>query len=268
MTADSVNSIIEEVYNSLPTELRAGWGEPADPRHRQAFDTWLNSESEPASDQVPGITNLAASIHRLRPELRLKFPALVGAHRAAYLLWFTRHVAPHCNLAPARLAAIHAGFNRWAVLLDPARSEPGELPLTRLASFIYDTRADQQLDFPVLHGNARVSYVRWFMAHALTEYTFDDCCMDAVIDTYRAWAKAESARDPYFGRGVPIVTNLGAYMHSTRLDLQQLFPDPYGVHRVDFAEWFIHTVRSEERFGREMTIPVLISWAKGRERPP
>jgi hypothetical protein len=161
---------------------------------------------------------------------------------------------------PVRTASANTFFH-WlnAPSSDRWRGDP---PLTNLAVYIYDSRRDLQDEHPGLNPKNRVDYVRWFLAHAQREHELDSVFIRSLRDLYMKWAKAPCAQDPLGRNGVPIITNFGAWMYSFRRELQSRFPDLYGEHRVDFAVWFAHSTRIEEKDGVELVLPVVTSWAK------
>jgi hypothetical protein len=57
--------------------------------------------------------------------------------------------------------------------------------------------------------------------------------------SFFAWANAPAADDPQGADGPLPLTNLALYAYRSRADVQEIYPDVFGRHRPDVAEWFI-----------------------------
>jgi hypothetical protein len=86
--------------------------------------------------------------------------------------------------------------------------------------------------------------------------------------SFLAWLNSPAAADPKAGKLAPVVTELGAYLHSIRPDVRNSMSDLYGVHRVDFANWFIASASREYQLDRSFALPVIRSWAERVGRVP
>jgi hypothetical protein len=151
-----------------------------------------------------------------------------------------------------------SAFREW--LNAPSTKYGGENPpITNLAAWLYDKRVDLQSTFPRLSGTTRIEFVQWYLIHAQREYDLDDHFVAPMQQAALAWATSRSAADP---QGVPLVTNLGAYLHATQSNLQKRFPDIYGEHRVDFADWYLYHAELERCPRRDLIVPVVLSWAR------
>ena len=69
---------------------------------------WLNAPA-PGYARTPGLTRLAATLYRLRPDLQAAFPDVAGKHGKGYAHWFLEHASaqervPAMLLEPARAA--------------------------------------------------------------------------------------------------------------------------------------------------------------------
>jgi hypothetical protein len=62
--------------------------------------------------------------------------------------------------------------------------------------------------------------------------------------SFLSWLRAAATDDPETGKA-PLVTNLALAIHSSRGDVQRLFPDPLGCDRLGFAEWFLHNAQRD-----------------------
>jgi hypothetical protein len=148
-------------------------------------------------------------------------------------------------------------FFAWLNAPSPGDGEP---MLSNLAMHIYNTRLDLQLEYPSLEGMSRAGFALWFLENAAAEYDLDEAFICRMAESFQKWSMAPV--EPEGNDGLPVVTKLGACMHGIRRDLQCAFPDLYGRHRIDFAEWFIHNAQQEYGVGREQILPVILSWAE------
>jgi hypothetical protein len=85
----------------------------------------------------------------------------------------------------------------------------------------------------------------------------------AGSDTFYHWLTDRAAKDPA-GQGVPTITNLMAYFHRQRADLQKLYPDPYGEHRIGYLLWYLRNAATEYDLDAALIEPVqqaLLAWA-------
>ena len=81
---------------------------------------------------------------------------------------------------------------------------------------------------------------------------------------YYPWLNAVSENDPHAGRIAPVITNLGSYLHRTRADLREAFPDLYGTDRVAFSHWFTEVSFVGSRvLDPYFVVPVYESWLNG-----
>jgi hypothetical protein len=81
--------------------------------------------------------------------------------------------------------------------------------------------------------------------------------------SYLAWLGAPAEKDPNQD-GLPLVTNLAAYIHSARIDLQAEYPDPFGRNRADFAAWFLRSAADEYALDPVLVVPMrdsYVAWA-------
>jgi glycosyltransferase involved in cell wall biosynthesis len=88
---------------------------------------WLNA---PASAKAPGLTRLAHTLYRLRPDLQSAFPDVTGVHARSYAHWFVEHAREQASFDETFIAPVR----RW---LDsssdeaPATPEAGKSVLAR-----------------------------------------------------------------------------------------------------------------------------------------
>ncbi|MEP7071570.1 MAG: sulfotransferase domain-containing protein [Verrucomicrobiota bacterium] len=83
-------------------------------------------------------------------------------------------------------------------------------------------------------------------------------------DNFYTWLNAAAESDPYSGRQIPVVTNVGAYLHQGRPDLQRAFPDLYRRHRAAFSHWFVlHASVEYPLLDTRFPAGVCESWVKG-----
>jgi hypothetical protein len=87
--------------------------------------------------------------------------------------------------------------------------------------------------------------------HAARGYQLDQAYVTPLRQAYLEWAIRPDAQDPALHAGgagrhadVLDLSNLAVHFYLRHPDLQAAFPDLYGLHRVDFARWFIeHAAR-------------------------
>lgn len=65
--------------------------------------------------------------------------------------------------------------------------------------------------------------------------------------------------------GLPILTKIMLKVWESRNDLQEVFPDVWGQHRVAFCQWYIDSVQREYGFSQEYVDPVIKSMKKWAE---
>jgi hypothetical protein len=195
-----------------------------------SFYDWLNrpAASDPeggAGD--PAITELAHRLYETRPDLRAKFPDIFGAGRVAFAEWFLLDAPREYGLD--RVFTAGSPFSRGPVFSD---GTPAARVLVRLYLGLPASVRARWPDPSVVGG-----------------------------DSFLAWLNAPAAADPRHGTKAPVVTELGAYLHSVRPDVAAAMPDPYGEQRVDYAGWFLSCAVEEYKLDRKFTLPVVRSWA-------
>jgi hypothetical protein len=75
-----------------------------------------------------------------------------------------------------------------------------------------------------------------------------------------SWANAPADEDPFTDQVAPQITNLLAFIHRRRADLQQIFFDLFGAHRMASAMWFLRYAPYEYQLDRRFLLPVVLSW--------
>lgn len=231
-----VPPIIMKLYYDLPLAQRDRW---TDPRSIEgdSFYNWLNraAAADPSGGQTaPVITELAHYLHRVRSDVQPAFPDIFGASRSAYFDWFLFNARQEYGL-PHRFVAQNP-FSKSHLFSDGTRS-------ARVIVRIY-------LDLP---SSMRQ---RWSAPDL------------AGPGSFLAWLNSPAAADPRGGLVAPIITELGAYLHSIRPDVRERWPDIYGAHRVDFSQWFLASAAREYDLDRAFCLPIIRSWAQGVDRVP
>jgi hypothetical protein len=146
----------------------------------------------------------------------------------------------------------------FAWLNASSENHDGDPPISNLADYIYQKRVDLRQVFPNLQGWTRIAFIQWFLIHAQREYDLDDHFINTMQRKVQEWAILPARGDT----GVPVVTNLGAYLHATQPKLEEKFPNIYGEHRVDFAVWFLYHAVLERCRRRDLILPIILSWAR------
>ncbi len=71
---------------------------------------------------------------------------------------------------------------------------------------------------------------------------------------------AAAEEDAFGAEAVPRVTNLAAFIHSQRPDLQTAFPDIFDLNRLGYACWFLRYAGHRYQLDRSFLTPVALSW--------
>jgi hypothetical protein len=82
--------------------------------------------------------------------------------------------------------------------------------------------------------------------------------------SFYAWVNSPAEADPD-RRNAIFLTNLAAFIHSTRADLQDSFPDLFGHDRLGYALWFVGRAQVECEIAATLVRPVrdaLLAWAR------
>ena len=84
-----------------------------------------------------------------------------------------------------------------------------------------------------------------------------------------SWANAPADTDSNQGRtAIPLISNLAAFIHRLRPDLQSAFPDIFAAHRVGYAIWFLRYAEYSYQLDQRFFIPVALSWLRRDGRIP
>lgn len=152
-------------------------------------------------------------------------------------------------------------FFRW--LNSPAEGETavaGGLPaMTQLAAFILYWRADVQKAFPRPRDENRIDFLEWFINTAPVEYGLTAAYVDPVRIPFMSWANAAADGDSA-PLPLPLVSNYMMHYYRQRQDLRQAYPEPFGLDRLDFVNWFVLTGRWEHKLHRDFVVPMVSSW--------
>lgn len=233
----AITPVLMKLYFELPRSLRLRWPNPR-ATGAGSFFAWLNQPAEGDSHRAhatPVITELAAYLYTTRPDLCHAFPDLFGADRWRFHEWFLFTARKEYALAPSFLQA------------NP---------------FPENDRFDDGT--PTCYLFVRL----WTLLPAATRARWPDPASTKPSDSFLNWLSSPAHADPDAER-VPVITELGAFLHSIRPDVARAMPDLYGRHRVDFSNWFISSAREEYSLGRRFTLPVIRSWAEiGGSRVP
>ena len=143
-----------------------------------SFYAWMcaRAEADPQSrGSLPIVTNLAAYIHRQRPDLQAHFPDLYGQSRVDYVLWFSRAAGQVYQLDEVFLEPARLSFRLWANAPSDQDARPRSAPtlITNVAAHVYRQRPDLQVAYPDVYGADRVAYVQWFIRHGIPAYELE-----------------------------------------------------------------------------------------------
>lgn len=228
--------LLVRLWFDLPASRRLQWPEPRRTGPGSLF-AWLVSPaaSDPVTENRPAIVSeLAAYIYSIRPDIVATFPDIFGRDRLAFVEWFIVNAQKEYGLHDSLVRADpFAGFTHFS-------------NGTRIARVL----VRMYLDLP------EAMRKRWPQPVSNGEGSF------------LAWLNSPAAADPSGGVMAPMITELGAYLHSIRPDVRQSWPDLYGKHRVDFTQWFLASAAREYDLDRAFTLPVIRSWAQSVDRVP
>jgi hypothetical protein len=101
--------ILDELLQSVAPEKRASWNAILDTSSPDCFFNWANAAADAnafGSEAVPRITNLAAFVHRQRPDLQTAFPDIFDLNRLGYASWFLRYAGHRFQLHRSFLTPI------------------------------------------------------------------------------------------------------------------------------------------------------------------
>jgi hypothetical protein len=225
-----ITPVLMKAYFDLPINLRARWLAPHS-TSRESFFTWLNQPA--AADPIPSqpnpvISELAHYIYGQRSDLQTAFPDHFGTNRSEFYDWFLFNARKEYSLPSCFVT---------------------QNPFSDATKFSDDT------------VNARILVRAYLNLPEALRARWPDPSK-AGKDSYLTWLKTQAKADPSDGKNTPIITELGAYLYSIRSDVRSIMPDLYGMHRVDFADWFISSAAKEYRLDRSLILPVINSWAQ------
>jgi hypothetical protein len=88
---------------------------------------------------------------------------------------------------------------------------------------------------------------------------------NAILDTsspdcFFRWANAPAEEDVFGAEAIPRITNLAAFIHSQRPDLQTAFPDIFDLNRLGYAGWFLRYAGHRYQLDRSFLTPIALSW--------
>ena len=225
-----ITPVLMKAYFDLPSDLRARWLAP-DLTSAGSFYTWLNqpAAADPVKDRPnPIISELAYYIYRQRSDLQTIFRDPFGVDRSEFIAWF--------HLEAKKEYSLPSCFFEYGVPANFSFAHGRPLPRVLVRAYL-----DQPLK--------------------VRESWKDQ--LDKPEPSFISWIKAPAAADPFLGKVAPIITELGAYIHSIRADLKKNMPDLYRANRVDFSDWYISNASKEYGLDQSLIEPVIKSWAKG-----
>lgn len=180
-------------FSAAQTEQR--WPDFADASDG-SFYAWMRARADGdphgRGGKLPIVTNLAAYIHRMRPDLQAHFPDLYGQSRAEYVLWFIRAASRVYQLDEVFLQPARLSFKLWANAPSEqdARRSAAPTLITNFAEHVYRQRPDLQASYPDVYGADRVAYVRWFIRSGIPAYELDGSyALPFAVSWTAGWAR-------------------------------------------------------------------------------
>jgi GT2 family glycosyltransferase/glycosyltransferase involved in cell wall biosynthesis/SAM-dependent methyltransferase len=92
------------------------------------------------------------------------------------------------SCAPA--STDEGSFFAWlnAVAPIPAAGRYAELPVTHLAAYLYQQRADLRTAFPDLASEDRARFTQWFLQYSRDEYGLDPAFLESTASAWERWS--------------------------------------------------------------------------------
>jgi hypothetical protein len=202
-------SFMTELYR-YARNRGARWPHPRATHDNDGFLAWVNAPAgdDPSPGSLPRITNLAAYVHRIRADVQEAYPDVFRRHRHAYARWFLNHAREEFDLPDAFLDPVRDSLN-------PFRGHAGfdnGLPVVPIIIELY--------------LSIEQCSVRW-----------PQPWITGSQDSFCAWINAPADGDSRDGSR-PLITNLAAYVHRARADVQDAYPNLFGDDRHALALWF------------------------------
>lgn len=201
------------------------WEDPFDAASPEGLPAWL---SKPALRNL-GLPKVALCLWDSEPELQRSYPLDSRAGVLAFAVWILN--------TGGRLHGIDQRFlQALAVSLNA-------LPESLLSEASNAARAD--LKSVLTSSQPAAALARW---------------ISGLGDSAEIWLHTDAGLDDSFSG--PLVNRLAMAIHMARLDLAQIYPQPLGRSRRDYAVWFVTHARLEYRLPPQAVAPVLssLSW--------
>lgn len=185
-TGVPVAPILARLYLTFPSTVSAQWTPVTRTTSENSFFAWANApaDHDPSGEgSLLRITNLAAYIHHIRPELRREFPDPFGADRRAYARWFIVHAQKMYALDRAFITPILEGIRDWlnAPTEEDPRRDESALVITNIALYLYQIRHDLHAILPDVFGRHRLPFARWFVEFGRVEFSLDGTLMPLTV---------------------------------------------------------------------------------------
>jgi hypothetical protein len=154
---------------------------------------------------------------------------------------YMREVEPY----PSQFAALGYSIGESDPLIDASR-----LPWLATSPFHSRPSFDNGVRVPAIVNHLYLSFPtalarsRWPEPHA-TESE----------DSFYQWLAQPAEDDPRPDR-MPLISNLAAYVHSQRSDVQHFLPNPFGMNRAGYALWFLHYAAVEFKLDDAFIAPM------------
>lgn len=183
-----IPAVCIRLYFSVDTAEAARWQPVERVERANSFFRWLLApapEDDGARLGLPPITNLAAYIHAINPDLQARFPRLYGSDRIGFLAeYFLSHAQVDYQFDGAILESARQAFVAWANVAAKEDPHPARSPrITNLALHIYRQRPDHQVSCPDVFDRDRWTYASWFLRYAVEEYGVPPECVQPVVDS-------------------------------------------------------------------------------------
>ncbi len=198
---------------------------------RDALSSWgaKPAEEDPHKGTArPLLTNLAIYIHHADSAVRTLFPDPFTQDRAQFAWWFLENAY---TAYTADKALDEAARSSAQVIVQSFSNNP----------FLENGRFDNEVKVPA------IAIKLYLLADVTLKAQWHGAATATNPSSFFAWLNAPTDEDAQRSDTAPVITNLAAYIHHTRPDLQEAFPHLYEKDRAGYAHWFIEYGKVEHQ---------------------